>query len=339
MKRSSKVLLYGFLGSLVLMVLCIHFHIDKFLAEDRKVFDTITMQGSDETFKPKAIIPSTPIKTFDPEKREQFNPSSLTYRIHDRDLMIDGKLPLLENGDRFKEALMAHCKSYRCERNVVYMKDQAYPVWNKFAQMMIAFFHEQNLTNAELKIDTTNRVTLTGELPSDEEQIKLQELIQNYGVSYDVYNQTRVRIVEASTGVAPERQNSSSEIIEESLDPIDEAQHKVSEILANETINFQHNKAAILKSSQKTLDKIIGVVKDIPNIRLEVNGYTDASGKKRINKWISQERAKSVKNYLGSKGLNPRDIKARGYGESNFLDKENTYNPINRRVEIVIKRR
>jgi outer membrane protein OmpA-like peptidoglycan-associated protein len=123
------------------------------------------------------------------------------------------------------------------------------------------------------------------------------------------------------------------------IDKIDIAQKKIAELLERERINFYRSRAKITPKGLKTLQKVITILKDVPDIKIEVKGYTDASGKRSVNRWISEERAKSVKNYLGSHGINPVHIEAKGFGEENLLYKDKPYSPLNRRVEIEIKRR
>ncbi len=120
---------------------------------------------------------------------------------------------------------------------------------------------------------------------------------------------------------------------------IEIAQNKIEEILKEKKINFYRNRAKLTPQSKRTLKEIIAIIKDIPNIKIDVRGYTDASGRKSVNKWISEARAKSVKLYLGSHGINPDIIEYKGLGEEDLLYKDKPYSHLNRRVEIEIKRR
>ena len=352
MKRSSKILIYGFLLSLLFIVLCIHFHIDKLLYSEQNREQKVLKQASleplkSEMVKPKVIIPEAPIKTFNPKERKELNPSSLIYQIKEDTIVIDGKLPIMEDNDLLKATLMAHCQTFKCQRQLVYLDEQAYPVWNKFAQMIIEFFHEQNLSNATLSIDTNSRVVIGGKLSSDESKLKLIEIIDAYGVSYNVHDETTVeKSMETIEKNSTAEENSAAtlslatdtdEVSVKKSDLISDTQSKISELLIAKPIHFEHNKARITPASKKRLDKIVEMLKDIPNIRIEVNGYTDASGKRSINRWISKERAKSVKSYLESKGLKPKNITARGYGEEDLLYEDKPYSSLNRRVEIIIK--
>lgn len=50
---------------------------------------------------------------------------------------------------------------------------------------------------------------------------------------------------------------------------------------------------------------------------IQVDGYTDRIGKDASNLKLSQRRAESVANYIASKGINPENITAVGYGKAN----------------------
>ncbi|HGO5855087.1 TPA: porin OmpA [Mannheimia haemolytica] len=55
----------------------------------------------------------------------------------------------------------------------------------------------------------------------------------------------------------------------------------------------------------------------LANPAIQVNGYTDRIGKEAYNLKLSQRRAESVANYIVSKGANPANITAVGYGKAN----------------------
>jgi len=351
MKSSTKVLVYGLLSAFALSAFCIYANMDSFLEEERQEAVKISTISSEETQNPKVVIPSAPSQSFtNVEEKKEFEPSSLIYMINNSEITIDGKLPILESNDDLKQSLMQHCEQFQCFRKVIFVKEQSYPVWSEFAQKMISFFHDENLSSVGMSIDEKNRVILTGELLDGEVQQRLKTLIQTYGIAYDVNDSTSVKVEEV---IVEEEPSIPQEVLEIStdgtsklkvtipVDPVEEAQSKISTVLETEHIQFAYNRAKITSKSKQTLKKIIQMLKEVQgqDILIEVNGYTDASGKRSINKWISQERAKSVKNYLGSHGLNPRDIKAKGYGETNLLYPDKPYSQLNRRVEIVIKRR
>lgn len=338
MKQSIKVLLYGLLGALFLITLCIYFHLDEFLAyqESQK---KISVEVSNGLNKKGTEIPAPPIQPFNLKEASYLKPALLQYVINEDKILIDGRLPILEDTDSLKVTLMEHCQTFKCERPILFTNEQSYPVWSEFVQKMVAFFHDENLTHIGITVDEHKQITLQGELTDVAVQAKLQQMIEQEGIAYSVKNDTVFTPPKVIEPVPIVDQVVTPAVTKPVVDPIEEAQRQVSEIIEQEQIHFERNRARITKKSQKTLDKIIQIVKDIPDSTIVVNGYTDASGKRAINRWISQERAKSVKNYLGSKGLNPKNIKAQGYGETHLLYVDKPYSQLNRRVEIIIKRR
>jgi outer membrane protein OmpA-like peptidoglycan-associated protein len=75
------------------------------------------------------------------------------------------------------------------------------------------------------------------------------------------------------------------------------------------------------------------------NITVEIGGHTDIIGSKIANVKLSQQRAEAVKSFLVSKGIDPRKIKTRGYGNEKPLasnDDEKEGREFNRRVEFKV---
>jgi len=75
-----------------------------------------------------------------------------------------------------------------------------------------------------------------------------------------------------------------------------------------------------------------------PAVKFIIEGHTDSGGKKSYNLVLSQKRADSVKNYFVSKGINPENLTAIGFGFSK--PRYNNFSvggkQLNRRVEIKV---
>ena len=80
-------------------------------------------------------------------------------------------------------------------------------------------------------------------------------------------------------------------------------------------IVFDTGKASIKKPSFKVLDNAVALMKEYPEVKVEVSGHTDNSGETAANKKLSQERADAVKAYLVEKGIDGARIVAVGYGD------------------------
>ena len=102
-------------------------------------------------------------------------------------------------------------------------------------------------------------------------------------------------------------------------------------------INFDYNKAIIKPESMGTLNMIIQVMKDNPDLKFEVGGHTDSDGDDNYNLKLSQQRAEAVRTQLISMGIESSRLVAKGYGESKPMTDNNTPEgkANNRRVEFV----
>ena len=120
---------------------------------------------------------------------------------------------------------------------------------------------------------------------------------------------------------------------------IETIQKKIFELLQKHQITFKKNSGKIEKEGREVLDKIVKLLSNNDNIFIEIQGHTDAGGKRKVNQRISQTRANRVKFYFTERGFVAKNIQALGFGESTLLFPKKRYSPLNRRVEIYIKRR
>jgi outer membrane protein OmpA-like peptidoglycan-associated protein len=95
------------------------------------------------------------------------------------------------------------------------------------------------------------------------------------------------------------------------LQPI-EVGNKV--ILKN--IFFDTNKSEIKDESKPELKKLVDFLNLNPTVRIEVSGHTDNVGSDQLNQTLSENRAKSVYQYLVTNNINPTRLVYKGYGET-----------------------
>lgn len=109
-------------------------------------------------------------------------------------------------------------------------------------------------------------------------------------------------------------------------------------IVIKQRINFETGKARILPDSFPVLNDVAQVLKDYPNLKVEVQGHTDNVGDEDKNQRLSKERADAVFEYLIAHGIAANRLTTAGYGESRPVDTNTTEagRLNNRRVEFVI---
>jgi outer membrane protein OmpA-like peptidoglycan-associated protein len=103
-------------------------------------------------------------------------------------------------------------------------------------------------------------------------------------------------------------------------------------------IFFDVNQFELKASSQIELDDVVKLMKDNPLVSIQINGHTDNVGKPADNLLLSENRAKSVVNYLKSKGVDPRRLSFKGFGDTQPVAPNTTDDgrAKNRRTELKI---
>ncbi|WP_317142947.1 OmpA family protein [Endozoicomonas sp. 8E] len=101
-------------------------------------------------------------------------------------------------------------------------------------------------------------------------------------------------------------------------------------------ITFDTNKSAIKSSFYPVLGSVAKVVKEFDKNLVDIVGYTDSTGSNKINLPLSEDRARSVADYLIYQGVAGSRITYSGAGASDPIGNNSTMQgrALNRRVEI-----
>jgi len=115
------------------------------------------------------------------------------------------------------------------------------------------------------------------------------------------------------------------------------------EIFEVKPIYYEFNSFKLTNQSKRELDRVAIVLQDNPSLQVELRSHTDSRGSEEINDNLSNARAKSVYDYLTSKGTNTLRLKYKGYGESRLLNRckdgiecSDEEHAVNRRTEYII---
>jgi outer membrane protein OmpA-like peptidoglycan-associated protein len=101
---------------------------------------------------------------------------------------------------------------------------------------------------------------------------------------------------------------------------------------------FDINRATLKPDAKIRLAKVSGIVMAYPDLRLEIDGYTDSTGSEQRNQVLSEQRAATVRDFLISQGVPIDSVTAKGLGEQNPIASNDTVagRKMNRRVELVL---
>lgn len=100
------------------------------------------------------------------------------------------------------------------------------------------------------------------------------------------------------------------------------------------SIYYDYRKWDVRADAAKELDKIVKVMKENPNMKIELGSHTDTRGNAAENLILSEKRAKSAVNYIISQGINANRITAKGYGESKPILNDAIINKMTSKNEI-----
>jgi outer membrane protein OmpA-like peptidoglycan-associated protein len=101
---------------------------------------------------------------------------------------------------------------------------------------------------------------------------------------------------------------------------------------------FEGGEAELKPEAGPTLDKLGAFLKEQPKRTVLIEGFTDNVGSEEYNQYLSERRAKAVRQQLLARGIATNRITVKGYGKARPIATNDTAagREQNRRVEVVI---
>jgi outer membrane protein OmpA-like peptidoglycan-associated protein/tetratricopeptide (TPR) repeat protein len=118
----------------------------------------------------------------------------------------------------------------------------------------------------------------------------------------------------------------------------------VNTAITMQEIYYELNEFILTPTSHPALDKLVGLLKDHPQMEIEISAHTDNTGTAAFNQQLSEKRALNCVAYLVKQGIDKKRLQYKGYGATkpvapNTLP-DGTDNPegrrLNRRIELRI---
>lgn len=147
------------------------------------------------------------------------------------------------------------------------------------------------------------------------------DFLELHGTTGDA--EANARIARLFAGKLGEAQNFKIEVdyveppAPEDIGPSpEECVARVNAILDEQKITFAPGSVTVEGESLKVVNRIAEVLRECPDVRMEIAGHTDSQGREEMNLQLSQSRAEGVLSALLARRILTGNLTARGYGES-----------------------
>jgi outer membrane protein OmpA-like peptidoglycan-associated protein len=109
-------------------------------------------------------------------------------------------------------------------------------------------------------------------------------------------------------------------------------------IVSMSDVLFDTGQYSLKPGAREKLAKVAGILLAYPGLNIEVGGYTDNVGSDEMNQTLSENRARSVRDYLVQQGVSADAVTARGFGETLPVasNDDSAGRQQNRRVELLV---
>ncbi|MGY3795009.1 OmpA family protein [Aquimarina sp. 433] len=94
----------------------------------------------------------------------------------------------------------------------------------------------------------------------------------------------------------------------------------LAKVLSLNPIYFDFDQSYIRADAAVELAKVIEVMNQYPDMKIDVRSHTDSHGDDAYNMWLSDQRAKSTVKYMVSKGISADRLTSKGYGETQLVN-------------------
>jgi outer membrane protein OmpA-like peptidoglycan-associated protein len=109
-------------------------------------------------------------------------------------------------------------------------------------------------------------------------------------------------------------------------------------IVSMPDVLFDFNKFTLKPEARERLARISGIVLAYPDLKLQIEGYTDSIGSDEYNQTLSNKRAEAVRDYLVASAVSMNNVTAHGMGKADPIADNGTAagRKLNRRVEMIV---
>jgi OmpA-OmpF porin, OOP family len=96
--------------------------------------------------------------------------------------------------------------------------------------------------------------------------------------------------------------------------PLLKEEPKVEAVIVMDNVYYDFDRSSLQQESFATLDRLVASLNQYPTLVIEIRAHTDSKGEDKYNMDLSEARAKTVVDYLISKGIDKSRLRSKGYG-------------------------
>lgn len=237
---------------------------------------------------------------------------------------------------RARDALARADDAWRDKRDSAHLDHLGYLAGQR-AQLAI-HLAAQRAADARIQTASAERERLRADARSREAQIAQQNAQSAQAQAQSAqaqaqFAQTQAQTAQAQAVAEAERANRlQRELAALAAKPTDHGM-----VVMLQDVLFDTGQATLREGAQARLDQLAAVLKNHPERRVMVEGFTDSVGSSDSNLMLSRARAEAVRSALVVRGVAPERIDTRGHGEARPLASNSTQagRQQNRRVEVV----
>ncbi len=85
-------------------------------------------------------------------------------------------------------------------------------------------------------------------------------------------------------------------------------------------IHFAFNSSYLTEDSKNTLDQLVAIMREHPDVQLQIDAHADSRGPDAYNIWLSERRAQRTVEYVLGKGIPRERLSSKGFGESQLTN-------------------
>ena len=191
---------------------------------------------------------------------------------------------------------------------------------------------DKKAIKVDLQLYDLNTDELTQYVSSDAENGDYT-VVLNEGSQYAMYAAADKYLMKSLSFDYSDKKNFDPLTLDIYLEPV-----RAGRSIVLNNLFFDTKQYELKPKSRTELNRLVGFMKQYPEVQVEVSGHTDDVGSDDDNLALSQNRAKSVYSYLVSQGVKAERLRFKGYGESKPLvaNDSESHRQQNRRIELRI---